>query len=119
MELYIFIIKSFASIIPFSPASNCFLVIFFPFESTMFIVGKTFLEGLLTLVPSGILNNNSATLLNCSLGVPPKPLILASSNFSGLDLKSSNTSIISFCLSTYFPFLNTTTASSGFILIKL
>jgi hypothetical protein len=64
----------------------------------MFIVGKTFLEGLLTLVPSGILNNNSATLPNCSLGVPPKPLILASSNFSGLDLKSSNTSIISFCL---------------------
>ena len=33
----------------------------------MFIVGKTFLDGLLTLVPSGILNNNSATLLNCSL----------------------------------------------------
>ena len=62
----------------------------------MFIVGKTFLDGLLTLVPSGILNSNSATLPNCSLGVPPNPLILASSNFSGLDLKSSNTSIISF-----------------------
>jgi len=48
------------------------------------------------LVPSGTLNKSSATLLNCSLGVPPNPLALASANCLGSDLTSSNTSIISF-----------------------